>query len=643
MADSKPQQPECSKAVEALFQVPLFRKCLDTSITGKLLGMLTVSLFGLMLLSSMHTWAISKVNTRVDEIQTLAVPQYKVSQFALRQLNGFKISLLNIINPQENATSIDLSNNILANSQRLDNIERMFTTLKLGGTIQDITRISQETLDAFPVSPAPKGSPLATLVDEVLEIIAEVQTNFEYFTGTGNAADVRPHPEAIDEVTDTLDDLYDELTDFALFVTSSYNTSIEETGGIIDRSFRNGLLTSFITAIVLVVGTFLYILLIVSPLKTILENIKGIAKGEGDLAQAMCIKTHDEVGQLAKQLNILVENIYALNSFKNVIEEEESTIDVQKRLATLLHERYWLDPLFIYEVTGTKHTMNLAFASDHNKICDEKILDNCNLCRAKRTGHPISSIEFPEICKVFPHGATMEHHCIPMIAGGAVIGIVQFLISKDASQDELNDFSTKVKRAKRYIKEATPVIEAKRFAAALQETTLKDPMTGLYNRRFLETYVDTLIASTMRRRSTIGIMMCDMDFFKEVNDSYGHEAGDEVLIKTAEILSDCVRQADMVIRFGGEEFLIILNDIEDREATAELGERIRLTVEDSTFSFAGGNLKKTISIGYSMFPDDSEGFWEALKYADVALYQAKHAGRNMVVGFTPEMWDQDTY
>ena len=168
-------------------------------------------------------------------------------------------------------------------------------------------------------------------------------------------------------------------------------------------------------------------------------------------------------------------------------------------------------------------------------------------------------------------------------------------------------------------------------------------MTDLYNRRFLETYSDTLVASTLRRGTKVGIMMCDMDFFKEVNDTFGHETGDVVIIKTAEILKSCVRASDMVIRYGGEEFLILMIDFKDREDIAELAERIRSTMENTAINHPEGVLKKTISIGYSEFPADTDGFWESIKFADIAMYRAKQDGRNRVVGFTSDMWDSEEY
>ncbi len=99
----------------------------------------------------------------------------------------------------------------------------------------------------------------------------------------------------------------------------------------------------------------------------------------------------------------------------------------------------------------------------------------------------------------------------------------------------------------------------------------------------------------------------------------------------------------MIIRYGGEEFLVLLNDVHDRNEIAELAERIRLTMENTVIKIPDGSLKKTLSIGYSLFPDDSDGFWEAIKYADVSLYRAKENGRNQVVGFESEMWTKKNF
>jgi diguanylate cyclase (GGDEF)-like protein len=168
-------------------------------------------------------------------------------------------------------------------------------------------------------------------------------------------------------------------------------------------------------------------------------------------------------------------------------------------------------------------------------------------------------------------------------------------------------------------------------------------MTGLHNRRFLEEYIETLVAASQRRNSQVAIMMLDLDYFKVVNDTYGHDAGDTVLKALTKVMVQSVRASDIVIRYGGEEFMIILQDT--GSAGAELAaEKIRAAVEALKIQLTGTILQKTISIGIAVFPTDGDTFWQVVKYADVALYSAKESGRNRVVRFTPELWtDEKTY
>ena len=618
-----------------------FQKCLDTSITGKLIGMLVVSLVGFAVVITLNTIALEKIANSNHVIKNISIPDYKISQYVLRSINGFKVSLLHILNADELEIN---DSNVVANQQRLADIWTMILAVQDGGSVLDVAKVSKQTLDVFTVeaTPDPQMQELVAEIVEEYNMLDEANAKLiNFMVENGPEADNR---ELLEDLLDNLNEIYELVIAMTVEINSESKEQFDALDKIIDSARTRSIWIGLVIALVLTIATVLYIMIIVVPLRSILEKIKFIAKGEGDLAQRIEVKSDDEVGQLAHQLNTVVDNIFSLNSFKAVIEEEENTTEVNLRLANLLQERYHMSKLFIYELTGSKNNMSVAFATNYEDICSPEILDDSNFCRAKRTGHSISSLEFPCICKQFPHADRMEHLCIPMIANGRVVGVVQFLYDKENPVESRKVFENRVKRATRYIKEATPVIEAKRFASALQETTLRDPMTDLYNRRFLESYTNTLVASSLRRESSVGILMCDMDFFKEVNDTYGHETGDVVLIKTAEVLKSCVRASDMVIRYGGEEFIVLLIDVKNRQDILDLAEKIRATMESTTINVPeGGTLKKTMSIGVSEFPGDTDGFWEAIKFADVALYQAKDTGRNKVVSFSKDMWKGDKY
>jgi diguanylate cyclase (GGDEF)-like protein len=192
-----------------------------------------------------------------------------------------------------------------------------------------------------------------------------------------------------------------------------------------------------------------------------------------------------------------------------------------------------------------------------------------------------------------------------------------------------------------YLEEAAPVLEAKRLTETLRESNLRDPMTGLHNRRFLEETAEHLIATAQRRDGHLAIMMLDLDYFKMVNDNHGHDAGDAVLKALARVLVQSVRASDLVIRYGGEEFMILLQNTSASSALP-IAEKIRTGVEAMKVQIAGNTLQKTISIGIADFPGDSDTFWQTVKYADVALYKAKEQGRNRVIRFNPDMWEGGT-
>jgi diguanylate cyclase (GGDEF)-like protein len=212
----------------------------------------------------------------------------------------------------------------------------------------------------------------------------------------------------------------------------------------------------------------------------------------------------------------------------------------------------------------------------------------------------------------------------------------------DGVMSELPEIREKIKKSQQYIQEAQPVLEAKRIMRAFKESSIRDGLTDIYNRRFLEETSETLVSGILRRKTSLGLLMCDLDFFKEVNDKYGHDTGDKVLKATAEVIKKSVRTSDLVIRFGGEEFLVLLIDIHP-ETSIEIAEKIRITMEQTKVSITGGAISKTISIGVCEFPQDTQSFWEAIKFADVALYKAKETGRNKVIRFASDMWTEDRY
>ncbi|RJQ20594.1 MAG: diguanylate cyclase [Nitrospiraceae bacterium] len=382
---------------------------------------------------------------------------------------------------------------------------------------------------------------------------------------------------------------------------------------------------------------------IVKPVKSIIGQIRSLSEGEVDLSKKIHIMSKDEIGTLTEDFNILIEEIHDLATFKKVIEEDDSLEDVYLRLGKVFSDRTGLDEFTIYEVSNSQNKMRPVYPLMLNEkeiFCNEDILSNCELCKVKKTGHSISSISVPDICRQFRPASQKDYVCVPMVVGGKTGGVVQFRFDRKDYRIDRKD--KRLFKAQQYIAESLSVIEAKRLMHTLKESALKDSLTGLYNRRFLQEYTETLVAGVLRREKTVGLIMCDLDFFKQVNDLYGHNVGDNVLKETAEIIRKCIRSSDLVIRFGGEEFLVLMLDINPGE-TVKVAEKIRETVEQTKIKVSDGVIKKTISLGISEFPADAESFWQAIKFADVALYRAKDSGRNRIVRFTEDMWTQKEF
>jgi diguanylate cyclase (GGDEF)-like protein len=167
--------------------------------------------------------------------------------------------------------------------------------------------------------------------------------------------------------------------------------------------------------------------------------------------------------------------------------------------------------------------------------------------------------------------------------------------------------------------------------ARLRELSIRDPLTGLFNRRYLEEMLSHEILSAARKQSPIGIIMIDIDHFKNINDTHGHAAGDMVLVQVGKFLSKHIRSSDVSCRYGGEEFLLILSGA-SQEITLMRAGQIREEIRQLPMYFEGQQLEGvTLSIGVAMYPAHGETRDVLLKIADAALYRAKRDGRDRVV------------
>lgn len=178
--------------------------------------------------------------------------------------------------------------------------------------------------------------------------------------------------------------------------------------------------------------------------------------------------------------------------------------------------------------------------------------------------------------------------------------------------------------------------ENERLRVQLQEQAIRDPLTGVFNRRYFAEALDKENARAVRENIPYSLIILDVDHFKKVNDTYGHKCGDLVLQSLAKFLQENTRQSDIVCRFGGEEFVILMPDAAVEDAR-ERGEYFRKKFETLTYGCNDKLVYATFSAGIASFPLHADSGEALLSMADTALYYSKEAGRNRVTVFSPNM------
>ncbi|HEX9451340.1 MAG TPA: diguanylate cyclase [Burkholderiales bacterium] len=214
---------------------------------------------------------------------------------------------------------------------------------------------------------------------------------------------------------------------------------------------------------------------------------------------------------------------------------------------------------------------------------------------------------------------------VPGIDGrpDSVLSLAQDVTERLRSQATLQEVNVKLKQRLDDIHE---------LQAQLREQVMRDPLTGMYNRRYLDDALPGEISRAIREQTPLALMMMDIDHFKRVNDTHGHQTGDEVLRMLAEILRNEARRSDVACRYGGEEFVLLLPKMNLESARAR-AERWRHMFAEMDVTGEGGKFRCTLSVGIAVFPDHGNSAEDLLRNGDRALYLAKALGRNRVVTY----------
>jgi len=391
----------------------------------------------------------------------------------------------------------------------------------------------------------------------------------------------------------------------------------------------------------------------VARLKTAMD---GFEKGEG--IKELDINTHDEFSELNRSLVTMSESLYCtkmslnrevqrlknLMQFSRLIGEEISEKDCYAVLIKFLSRNCYIDKIVVvsYDNNDDIAEILVTYDSKDGEVPIEppshshlKVIHNARLCRALRSGRKfvVRDVESDYRCQYQEVSQEIgSYACFPVITGSAVLGWIHLVNNnKEHFAEEL------CSTIESYVNTIAPAINSIRLLNNHRRMSILDPLTGIYNRRFLEEVLERQIAIAERYEQPLSIIMIDIDHFKAFNDSHGHTFGDDALKLVSKIILMTVRESDTVSRYGGEEFIVVLPNTEPHYACL-LAEKLRAAVEQCTITDRSGVSEGvTISLGVSSYPFMANSMKALIDSADNALYQSKLNGRNMVSSSIKDM------
>jgi diguanylate cyclase (GGDEF)-like protein len=327
-----------------------------------------------------------------------------------------------------------------------------------------------------------------------------------------------------------------------------------------------------------------------------------------------------EMTQLTDDLRILTVFGERLQGCRN----QDEVIDAARRTATDLLPRCAGN---VYLVNPSKNHVESAGEWGAPSVMSEPVFapDSCWCLRRGQT-HEINGSSPSQVCAhIHPddlHGnATC---CLPLIAQGENLGLL-FLSCAGSFDDRARQLATAL------AEQLSLALANQKLQETLRTQSIRDPLTGLFNRRYLEASFARELTRSQRRELPLAVLMLDLDHFKRYNDEQGHDAGDQLLAGFGRLLLQLTRREDIACRYGGEEFMLVLAETGSEQAIARAAQ-IRESLAGLAIPFHRRTLSPaTVSIGIAIFPDHGITFDELMRKADAALYQAKRAGRDRAV------------
>lgn len=338
-------------------------------------------------------------------------------------------------------------------------------------------------------------------------------------------------------------------------------------------------------------------------------------------------KTNEELTAKVERLNDLTEEITVVGQMGDMFLASQGIEDVYDVISRYGGRLFHGDAGAVFTYSSSRNILELSARWGENDECPSEIYpENCWALR-KGKCYSVEDVSEAPRCRNLKSAPKAGYICVPMMAHGEALGVM-FLLNLSGSRGE--GFNSKERLAVTVAEHMAVAVSAIKMRETLRIQSIRDPLTGLFNRRFMEESLDREIHRTLRSGKTTGIVFLDIDRFKEFNDSHGHSAGDSLLCELGLFLKANIRGGDIACRYGGEEFVIVFAD-SPLDDTLRRAEQIREGVGGLRIVHAGKVVPPiSISAGVAAFPVHGPSADAVIKAADAAMYKAKAEGRNRV-------------
>ena len=342
------------------------------------------------------------------------------------------------------------------------------------------------------------------------------------------------------------------------------------------------------------------------------------------------VDSQDELGECARSFNDLIDALIRSQEVENAAGAFSKTLSSHLEVPPLAEQALVLLQKYTGATAGTvlvEQEGKLVTVAQHG-LTEAAQLANSDHVRVALKTLEHQQISFPEDTAIDGLLASLQPReliVLPINYKELVLGAIVVANTRSFTPTSLRLLELFRQSFGLALHNAVTHDRMQRMAAA-------DPLTGTYNRRFGMTRLREEFNRAQRTSTPLGILMYDVDHFKNVNDSYGHLIGDRVLSRIASASQSALREGDIQIRYGGEEFLVLLPGA-SKQNSCEAAERVRRVVEDTSVHDGEQQIRTTVSVGVASYPEtQAEDVIELIGAADSALYTAKASGRNQVVG-----------